>query len=124
VAHDLHDTSRIGHGLSPLALSAVEIVVLAPLAGVFAFWLIPDAFDIDWSCVTQIGVVRTPGDTFAAAVAVFGAIGWLFVLLGTLFAGIAERPRVAAALPIAWFVALVGGITVAALVVGPAPCPA
>jgi hypothetical protein len=41
-----------------------------------------------------------------------------------LFANIAERPRLAAILPLAWFVILVVGMLVAAGSVGPAPCPA
>ena len=110
--------------LSAETLSVVEILVLAPLAAVLAFWIVPSAFEIDWSCVTVLGVESTRGDSFARVVAVSGSIGWVFVFLGVLFAQIAERPRLAAALPIAWFVLLVGAMTIAAAAVGPAPCPA
>jgi hypothetical protein len=109
--------------LSAEALSVVEILVLAPLAAVLAFWVVPNAFEIDWSCVSALGVEGTRGDSFAQVVAVAGTIGWVGVFLGVLAAQIAERPRLAAALPIAWFALLVAGMTIAAAVVGPAPCP-
>jgi len=111
-------------GFSPQTLSAVEILVLAPLAAVLAFWIVPNAFEIDWSCGTVLGVQGTRGDSFASTVAVGGTIGWVLVLLGTLYAHIAESPRLAAILPIAWFVLLVSAMTIAAAAVGPAPCPA
>ena len=56
--------------------------------------------------------------------AVVGTAGWLVVCLGVLFAQIAERPRLAAILPVAWFVLLVLGTVVLAATFGPAPCPA
>jgi hypothetical protein len=105
-------------------VSFLEILVLAPLAGVLAFWIVPNAFDIGWSCTTSSGVQATGGDSFARAVAVGGALGWVFVLVGMLYAYIAERPRVAALLPLAWFVLLVGAVAIAAAAIGPAPCPA
>ena len=105
-------------------LSMVEILVLAPLAALLAFWLVPAAFDVEWSCVGGLGPVSSDGEAFAQTLAVFGSAGWLVVLLGTLFALIAERDRLAAILPIAWFVVLVAAMTIAAASVGPAPCPA
>jgi hypothetical protein len=109
---------------SAAVLSAVEIVVLAPLAALLAFWLIPKAFGIEWSCIGGAGVGNTAGESFAETLAVFGTIGWLVVLLGTLFANIAERERLAAVLPVAWFLILFAAMTIAAASVGPAPCPA
>ena len=105
-------------------LSVIEIVLLAPLAALLAFWLIPRAFGIEWSCVGGTGIASSDGESFAESVAVFGTIGWFVVLLATLFANIAERERVAAALPVAWFLVLVTAMTIAASSVGPAPCPA
>ena len=105
-------------------VSAVEILVLAPLTAIFAFWLVPDAFGIEWSCGSVVGIESTRGDSFAETVAVAGTIGWVLVFLGTLFAQIAERPRLAVVLPLAWFALLIGAMTIAATAVGPAPCPA
>jgi hypothetical protein len=105
-------------------LSLVEILVLAPLAAILAFWLIPKAFGIEWSCVTGTGIGNTDGDSFAENVAVFGTIGWFVVFIGTLFAHIADRERLAAILPIAWFLVLIAAMTIAAASIGPVPCPA
>ena len=44
------------------------------------------------------------------------------VVAGVLFAHISERPRVAALLPLAWFVALVLVALVVAALIGPQPC--
>ena len=124
MAHELASSTRTRYRPSAETLSVVEVLVLAPLAAALAFWLIPAAFGIDWSCVTSTGVGTTTGDSFARTVAVAGTLGWVFVLVGTLFAHIAERPRLAVALPAVWFVLLVGVMTIAAAAVGPAPCPA
>jgi hypothetical protein len=104
-------------------LCAVEIIVLAPLAAFLAFWAIPEAFGIEWSCIGAFGVSGSDGESFAQTVAVVGTIGWFVILLATLFASIAERERLAAILPFAWFVVLVAGMTIAAAATGPAPCP-
>jgi hypothetical protein len=104
-------------------LSLIEILVLAPLAAILAFWLIPQAFDIEWSCVGGTGISTSDGESFAQSIAVFGTIGWFVVLLGTLYATIADRERLAAVLPVAWFVVLVAAMTIAAASVGPALCP-
>ena len=111
------------HGLSIYSLALLEIVVLAPIAAVLALWLIPDVFQIQWGCVSSAGVRATRGDDFAHSVAVFGTLGWLLVGVAVLFAHIAERPRLAAILPLASFVALVGGTAIAAAAIGPALCP-
>ena len=54
VEHAVHRTHGF-HGLSAETLSFLEIVVLAPLAGVLVLWAIPNAFDIGWSCVGGLG---------------------------------------------------------------------
>lgn len=118
------ETAGSGHKLTAGTLSLVEILVLAPLAAVLAFWLIPKAFGIEWSCVTGTGIGNTDGESFAENVAVFGTIGWFVVFLGTLFAHIADRERLTAVLPIAWFLVLFTAMVVAAASIGPAPCPA
>jgi hypothetical protein len=106
------------------ALSLIEVLVLAPLAALLAFWLIPKVFGVEWSCVSGSGVGNTAGDSFAESLAVFGTIGWFVVLLATLFAHIADRERLAVALQIAWFLVLFAAMTIAAASIGPAPCPA
>lgn len=109
--------------ISVPSLSLLEIVVLAPLAAVLALWAIPDAFGIEWSCVGTYGTLTTRGDSFGDAVAVAGTFGWLAVFIAVVFAHIAERPRLAVALPLVWFVGLVGTTLVVAATIGPLPCP-
>jgi hypothetical protein len=120
------ETAQSGHHrrLTAGTLSLIELLVLAPLAAILAFWLIPEAFGVEWSCVTRTGIGNTDGESFAENIAVFGTIGWFVVFIGTLFAHIADRERLAAALPIAWFLLLVTAMTIAAASIGPAPCPA
>lgn len=55
----------------------------------------------------RYGVQATRGDPFGDAVTVAGTFGWLAVFVAVLFAHIAERPRLAAVIPLAWFVGLV-----------------
>jgi hypothetical protein len=50
-------------------------------------------------------------------------LGWFAALLGVVYANIDERPRLAALIPLVWFVALVGATLIAAASIGPAPCP-
>jgi len=106
------------------SLSLLELVVLVPLAGVFVLWLIPKWFDIQWSCVTGLGEQGdTPGDSYADTFAVLGTFGWIVVAIAVLFAHIADRQRLAAAIAAVWFGLLVGGAVLWAAAIGPAPCP-
>ena len=99
-----------------------EIAILAPLAAVVVLGVVPSAFDIEWECVRGYGVVRTVGDSYLTSFAVIGAVGWVGVVAATLYAHISERPRVAAALPLVWFAALVTSSLVAGVAIGPATC--
>jgi hypothetical protein len=49
-------------------------------------------------------------------------VGWIAVVAGMIFAHISERPRVALALPAAWFAVLVLASVVAGAAIGPAMC--
>jgi hypothetical protein len=110
--------------LSVDSLSLLELVVLVPVTGVLVLWLIPKWFDIQWSCVTGLGVQgNTPGDSYADTFAVLGTFGWILVAIVVLFAHIAERPRLGAVVAAAWFGLLVGGALLWAAAIGPAPCP-
>jgi hypothetical protein len=113
-----------GHELPAGWASFLEIVVLAPLAAVLVLGVVPSAFEIEWECVRGFGVVRTVGDSYLTAFAVVGALGWVAVAVGMIYAHISERPRVALALPLAWFVVLVVSALVAAAAIGPATCAA
>lgn len=104
-------------------VSALGFVVLGPLAAVLVLVTIPDAFQVESSCVTQTGAVATDGDVYAGAFAVLGTLGWFAVFLGVIYASIAERPRLVMLLPAVWFVALVAAALAAAAFVGPALCP-
>lgn len=106
------------------SLSLVELVVFIPLAGVLVLWLIPKWFDIQWSCVSGLGQEgNTSGDVYSNAAGVLGTFGWIVIVIGVLYAHIAERPRLAALLPALWFVLLVGGALLAAAAISPATCP-
>lgn len=110
--------------LSVDSLSLLELVVLVPVTGVLVLWLIPKWFDIQWSCVTGLGVQgNTPGDSYADTFAVLGTFGWILVAIVVLFAHIAERPRLGAVIAAAWFGLLLGGALLWAAAIGPAPCP-
>jgi hypothetical protein len=115
--------SRRRPHLGPEWLSVLEMLILGPLAGYLVLGAIPDAFDVEWSCVSSVGSERSQGEDYVAAFAVFGTLGWFAVLTGSIFAGIADARRLAAILPVAWFVILVGSALVAAATLGPAVCP-
>lgn len=109
--------------ISAGVVSAVAIVLLGMLAAPLVLIAVPRAFGIEWACIGETGVQRTAGDTYIEALAVLGTIGWLAVLVGAIYASIAERRRLVVLLPTLWFVSLVSAALVAAAAVGPAPCP-
>jgi hypothetical protein len=109
--------------LSPEWLGALEMLILGPLAAILVLGVIPSAFEVEWACTTSLGTEHTAGEDYIAAFAVFGTIGWFGVLVASIFAGIADARRLAALLPAAWFVLLVGAALVVAATVGPAACP-
>ncbi|HLF67712.1 MAG TPA: hypothetical protein VI503_00090 [Gaiellaceae bacterium] len=115
-AHRLH---RPGIGL----LAGLEVFGLGALAALLVLWAIPQAFDIEWSCLSSEGLVRRMGDSYGAGVALAGTFGWLLVGVGTLFAIIAESRRTAALLPVAWFLVFVVGAILAAAAMSPQLCP-
>jgi hypothetical protein len=102
--------------------SFLEILILAPLAAVVVLGVVPSVFEIEWECVRGYGVVRTVGDSYLTGFAVIGTVGWIAVVAGMIFAHISERPRVALALPAAWFAVLVLASVVAGAAIGPAMC--
>jgi hypothetical protein len=99
------------------------MLILGPAAAILVLGVIPDAFEIEWACVGRLGVERTSGDTYAAAFGVFGTLGWLAVLAGAIYAEIVGARRLAAVLPVVWFVLLVGAALVTAAAIGPQLCP-
>lgn len=109
--------------LGPEWLSVLEMLILGPLAAYLVLGAIPDAFDVEWSCVSSGGMERSGGEDYIATFAVLGSLGWFAVLTGSIFAGIADARRLAAILPVAWFVILVGAALVGAATLGPAACP-
>ena len=104
-------------------LGVLEILVLGPLAALIVLWLIPATFEIEWRCVGQAGVQRVSGDAYIAAVVVAGTFGWLLVLIGEIYAHIAESQRLALLLPIAWFAVFVAAALIAAISMGSQLCP-
>jgi membrane-bound ClpP family serine protease len=89
---------------------------------VAVFGVVPSVFEIEWECVRGYGVVRTVGDSYLTSFAVIGAVGWIAVVAGTIYAHISERPRIALALPLAWFAALVLTSLAVGAAIGPARC--
>lgn len=120
MAHALHGSHP--HEFPSGWTSFVEILILAPLAAVVVLGVVPSVFEIEWECVRGYGVVRTVGDSYLTGFAVVGAVGWIAVLAAMIFAHISERPRVAMALPLAWFAALVLASLVVGAAIGPATC--
>jgi hypothetical protein len=104
-------------------LTVLEMLILGPLAGILVLGVIPNVLDIEWACTTAFGTGRTAGEDYIAAFAVFGTLGWFAVLVASVYAGIAEARRVAAILPVAWFVLLVGAALIFAASISPATCP-
>jgi hypothetical protein len=86
-------------------------------------WVVPSGLGIEWKCIGGSGVVRVSGDSYLAGVMVAETFGWLAVTAGAIYAQIADSRRFAVLLPVAWFVALVGGALVAALSIGSQLCP-
>lgn len=105
------------------ALSALAFLLLGPAAAVLVLVAIPRGFEIESSCVTSGGVQKTAGDTFVAAFALLGTLGWIVAFLGAIYASIADRRGVVVLLPLVWFAVLVFSALVVAALLGPVPCP-
>jgi hypothetical protein len=114
---------RIGH-LEPGPLSLLEILVLGPLAAFLTLWLVPDLVGIEWQCLGTSGVERLSGDTYLSTIVVLGTFGWMLVMLGAVYAQIAESRRMAAVLPAVWFTVFVAVALIYGLALGPQSCPA
>jgi len=84
--------------------------------------VVPSLFEIEWECVRGYGLVHTVGDSYLTGFAVIGAVGWVIVLAGMIYAQISERPRIALALPLAWFTTVVLASLVVGAAIGPARC--
>jgi hypothetical protein len=110
---------RVGAGW----LSVLEVLVLAPTAAYLVLKAIPSAIKVEWECMTDAGRVRSEGDSSQAAFAAIGTFGWIAVLAAIVYAEIFEAFRLVALLPLAWFTVLVAAAFVAAVAIGPAPCP-
>lgn len=105
------------------ALSALAFLLLGPAAAVLVFVAIPRGFEIESSCVTAGGSQKTSGDTFVAAFALLGTLGWIVAFLGAIYASIADRRGIVVLLPLAWFAVLVLAALTAAAWLGPVQCP-
>ena len=116
-------THRIAH-LEPGPVSLLEILFLGPLAALFTLWLVPSLVGIEWQCASALGVVHVGGDTYLSTIVVFGTLGWLLVMVGAIYAQIAESHRLAVLLPLGWFAAFVAGALLIGLSLGPVSCPA
>jgi hypothetical protein len=88
-------------------LSLLEIVVLGPLAAFLVLRVIPSTFGIEWECFGEYGRERVVGDSYLAGASVAGTFGWLLVIVGVLYAQIAESRRLVVLLPLVWFLVLV-----------------
>ena len=71
--------------------------------------------------MTPGGARRTAGDTFVAAFALFGSLGWIVAFLGAISASIADRRGVVLLLPLVWFAVLVLAALAVAAWLGPVP---
>lgn len=105
------------------SLCVLEIIVLGLLAAYVVLLLIPSAFTIESDCVGEYGRERIPGDSYFAAASVFGTFGWLAVAVVTIYAQIADWPRLALLLPLAWFAVFVSSSLIVAVAMAPQLCP-
>ncbi len=103
-------------------LSVLEIIVLGLLAAYVVLLLIPSALTIESDCVGALGRERITGDSYFAAVAVVGTFGWLAVGVVAIYAQIADWPRLALLLPLAWFVVFVSASLIVAAAISPQLC--
>ena len=103
-------------------VSALEALALGVLAFILVFVVIPDAFSVDWGCVGRGGLNRTAGDTYVSVFAVFGTVGWFVALGATTVANAVGKPKLALAIPFAWFSGLTLGAVAVAASIGPLPC--
>lgn len=106
------------------AVSALEFLVLGPLAAVLVLAVIPQRFEIESSCVGRLGYVGTVGDTYVASVSALATLAWIVTFLAVIYASIGEMRAAVVVLPAACFSAVVLGALAAAVAVGPALCPA
>jgi hypothetical protein len=104
-------------------LSVLEIIVLGLLAAYVVLLLIPSAFTIESDCVGELGRKRITGDSYFAAAAVVGTFGWLAVGVVAIYAQIADRPRLALLVPLAWFAVFVSASLIMAVAIAPQLCP-
>jgi len=104
-------------------LSMLEILVLGPLAAFLVLRVIPSTFGIEWECFGEYGRERVVGDSYLAGISVAGTFGWLAVIVGVLYAQIAESRRLTVLLPLAWFLVLVLTSLVVSASMGPQLCP-
>lgn len=110
---------RVGSGW----LGVLEIIVLGPLAAYLVLKAIPSVFEIESQCVGRYGRQRITGDSYFAGASVAGTFGWLAVIVGAIYAQIADSPRLAVLLPVAWFLAFVSGSLIVAAAMGAQLCP-
>lgn len=104
-------------------LSALEFVLLGPLAAALVLVAVPRGYGIESACLGGLGAVSTEGDSYVAAFVVAGTLGWLGVFVGVILASIAERPAIMLALPALWFAVLVLAAVTVAAAIGPVACP-
>jgi hypothetical protein len=105
------------------SLGLLEIFVLGPVAAFLVLHVIPSLFGVDWDCVGAYGRQRVAGDTYFAGMVVVGTFGWLLVAVGLLFAQIAESEKLAALLPVVWFLLLVLSSLAISAAMGSDLCP-
>jgi hypothetical protein len=104
-------------------VSALAFLLLAVASAVLVLFVFPGAFEIESMCVSASGTQSSRGDTYIAGFAVAGMFGWLAVLMGMVFANIADRRDIALLLPLVWAASLVLAAFVVAIWLGPEPCP-
>jgi len=103
-------------------VNLLSTLVLGLLAAVLVIEVIPRLFDIESSCLSTRGVQRA-GEEYFDALVVGGTLGWLGVAVASIYASIADRPRIVLLLPLAWFLTFVLLALIVAAAIGPAPCP-
>ena len=103
-------------------LTGLEVVALAVISGGLILDVFPSVFDVEWGCGGTSGEMHTAADTYVAAFAVGGALGWLAAAAVTAVLHAAGRRWLALLTPLAWFGVLVLVALAIASSIGPLTC--
>ena len=102
-------------------LTALQVVLFAPLAALLVFVALPAAFGIEWLCLFD-GPETDAAVAYGQGFAIAGLASWVLLVVGTIIVHRRGYAKVASLLPSLWLGVLVGAAFIAAAAAGPQPC--